>query len=58
MESDSKVDMTAIEAVPVPDRAARIAAASTNADFVASPGVPVNKIRGVTKKKEDTSNRD
>ena len=47
IESDSAVDTSAIEEVPVPDRAARAAAARANANFAMSPGVLENKIRGV-----------
>ena len=52
VESDSEVDTTAIEAAPVPDRAARAAAARAYANFASSPGVPKNKTRGVIKKKK------
>jgi len=52
MESDSEIDTAAIEAAPVPDRAARAAAAHANANFASSPRVPKNKIRGVVKKKK------
>ena len=52
MESDSDVVTTAIEAVTVPDRAARAAVARANANFAASSGVSVDKIRGVIKKKK------
>ena len=52
VESDSEVDTSTIEAAPVPDRAARAAAARANDNFASSPGVPENKIRGVTKKKK------
>ena len=52
MESDGEVDTAAIEAAPVPDRAARAAAARANDNFAAIPRAPVNEIRGVIKKKK------
>ena len=61
MGSDCEISTTDIEAVTVPDLAARVAAARSNANFAQNPGVSVSKITGVVKKKktqEDTSNHD
>ncbi len=44
---------TAIEAVPKPDLATRAAAARANANLAQNPGVPVRKIGGVGKSKND-----
>ena len=52
MESDRDISTNAIEAVPVPDLAARAAGARSNANFVQNPGVSVRKITGVIKEKK------